>query len=78
MVRNFCFVIALLTVSSAAWAANNQPPQDPVRAAQERACRGDAHRFCREDLADEFRVASCLQEHVDHVSHACRTVLEGH
>ena len=49
----------------------------PHTPAEERACRGDAHRFCKDVLSDEFQVASCLQEHRNHVSHACRTVLQG-
>jgi Cysteine rich repeat len=76
MVRSFCFAIAVLAISSAAWAENSQPGSHS--AAEERACRGDAHRYCKDDLADEFRVASCLQEHRDHISHACRAVIDGH
>ncbi len=50
----------------------------PHTAAEEKACRGDAHRFCKDVLSDEFQVASCLQEHRNRVSHACRTALQGH
>jgi hypothetical protein len=76
MVRNFCHVIALLALSSPAWAEANQNP--PQNTAEDRACRGDAHRFCKDAMPDEFRVASCLQEHKDRISHACRAVLDGH
>ena len=76
MVRSFCLVIALLAVSSAAWAEGNQNPSQNTP--EDRACRGDAHRFCKDALPDQFRVASCLQEHKDRISHACRAVLEGH
>jgi hypothetical protein len=74
MIRSTCIVLALLAISTVARA------QDPAghSAAEERACRGDAHRLCKDDLADEFRTASCLQEHRDHVSRACRAVMDGH
>ncbi len=75
MVRSSCLVIFLLA-ASAAWADNNQ--FRPHGSAEERACRGDAHRFCRNEIPDQFRVASCLQIHRDHISRACRSVLEGH
>ena len=73
MIRSFCLVFAVLALSTVARA------QDPAghTAAEERACRGDAHRFCKDDLTDEFRTASCLQEHREHLSRACRTVIEG-
>ena len=76
MIRSFCVLIALLAVSSVAQAASNDQIGSHT-AAQERACKGDAHRFCKDALPDEFRVASCLQEHRDRISHACRTVLDG-
>jgi hypothetical protein len=76
MVRTFCLVFALLPLATAAWAQNNQ--MHPQNAAEDRACRGDAHRFCREDIPDEFRVASCLQTHREQISRACRSVLETH
>ena len=71
MVRILCLAIAVIAGTGAAWAQTHT-------AAEERACRGDAHRFCKDHLADEFRVASCLQEHRDHISRACRAVLDGH
>ena len=77
MVRNFCF-IALLVVSSAAWAAENSQGGMPHTAAEERACNGDAHRFCRDAIGDDFRVGSCLQDHRDRLSRGCRAMLEGH
>lgn len=81
MVRNLCIVIAVVSVSSAAWAQhspNNNPGGEPHSAAEERACSGDAHRFCKDAIGDDFRVGSCLQEHRERLSHACRTILEGH
>jgi len=73
MVRSLCFASALLLLSTTGWAQNNQS-----QSAEEKACRGDAHRFCRDALPDEFRVASCLQEHRERLSRACRAVLDGH
>lgn len=75
MARILCFIVVLVAGSGAAWAQDGQSiGHNP---AEERACRGDAHRFCKDELADEFRTASCLQEHRDHLSRACRAVIEG-
>jgi hypothetical protein len=73
MVRSLCLASAFMLLTTTGWAQNNQSPS-----AEEKACRGDAHRFCRDALPDEFRVASCLQEHRDRLSRACRAVLDGH
>ncbi len=71
MVRSLCLIIALIAGSSVVSAQTHTP-------AEERACKGDAHRLCKDVLADEFRVASCLQEHRGQLSRACRAVLDGH
>jgi hypothetical protein len=73
MVRTLCLVI-VLGGAGAAWAQSGPPHT----AAEERACRGDAHRLCKNVLNDEFQVASCLQEHRDRVSRACRAVMDSH
>jgi hypothetical protein len=79
MTRSLCLLVAVLAATaSVARAENNMQMGPPHNALEERACKGDAHRFCREVLSDEFQVASCLQEHRDRISHACRTVLDGH
>lgn len=75
MVRSAYLVIALLVVSSTAFADNQFRPHNT---AEDRACRSDARRFCKDEIPDQFRVASCLQMHRDNVSRACRSVLEGH
>jgi hypothetical protein len=75
MVRSLCLAATLFVIASAAHADNQS---SNTNAAEERACRGDAHRFCHEALGDEFRVASCLIEHRDRISRACRAVLESH
>ena len=64
----------LLVGTGTAWAQSGMPHTP----AEERACRGDAHRFCKDVLSDEFQVASCLQEHRDRVSRACRAVMDSH
>jgi len=77
MIRNVC-LIAFVIASAPAWAENAQNGGMPHNQAEERACNGDARRFCKEALGDDFRVGSCLQDHKDRLSHACRAVLEGH
>ena len=72
MVRSIFIAVAVVVAYGAAWA------QDHRNTNEDRACRGDAHRFCKDALPDEFRVASCLQEHRDRLSRACRAMLEGH
>jgi len=75
MVRSVCLIAAVLVLSNTARAENQFRPHS---SADERACRGDAHRFCRDAIPDQFRVASCLQTHRDRLTHACRSVLESH
>jgi len=77
MLRSICIAIALLAVSGGAWAEDNNQFR-PHESAEDRACRGDAHRFCKDDIPDQFRVASCLQEHRERISRACRMALEAH
>lgn len=77
MVRNFCLIV-LLIISSSALAAENSQGGMPHSSAEERACSGDAHRFCRDAIGDDFRIGSCLQDHRDRLSRGCRAVLEGH
>jgi hypothetical protein len=74
MVRTLSVVVVLLAGSGAAWAQSGLAHTP----AEERACRGDAHRLCKDVISDEFQVASCLQENRHRVSHGCRTVLESH
>ncbi len=77
MVRSLCLASALFFLSTAGWADNGQSPQND-NSAEARACHGDAHRFCREAIGDEFRIASCLIEHREKISRACRAMLESH
>jgi Cysteine rich repeat len=73
MLHTLGLFAVLLVGTGTAWAQSGMPHTP----AEERACRGDAHRFCKDVLSDEFQVASCLQERRNHVSPACRTVLQG-
>ena len=73
MSRGFYIAIMLFATSGAGWA---QPGQIPHTPAEERACRGDANRFCKDAASDEFRVAGCLHEHHDQLSRPCRAVLD--
>jgi hypothetical protein len=68
-------IIAVLFAGSTVASAQGGLGHTP---AEESACRGDAHRLCKNVLSDEFQVASCLQENRGRVSHGCRTVLESH
>jgi hypothetical protein len=75
MFRRISLVLALLLVSSAAFA---QPMFRPQSSPEDRACRGDERRFCRSAIPDQFRVLSCLQANRHRLSRACRAVLAGH
>lgn len=76
MIRSFCLLVAIVAASTTLARAENMQMGSPHNAAEERACNGDAHRFCRDAIPDEFRIASCLQEHRGQISHACRAVLD--
>jgi len=73
MVRSVSLFFAIVLMSGAALA---QAPYPHENTPEDRACRGDARRFCREDIPDQFRIGSCLQAHRDRLSRACRNVLE--
>jgi len=75
MVRSVSLVLAVILLSAATLAqaqyAQENTPED-------RACRGDARRFCKDDIPDQFKVGSCLQMHRDRLSRACKAVMESH
>jgi hypothetical protein len=75
MVRSVSLIVAVFLITSAAHAQNPYPQENTP---EDRACRGDVHRFCKDDIPDQFRVASCLQMNKDKVSRPCRAVLDGH
>ena len=74
MVRSVSLVFAIFLTSSAAF-AQTYPHEDTP---EDRACHFDARRFCKDDIPDQFKVGSCLQAHKDRLTHACKTVLDGH
>ncbi len=76
MVRSLYLLIALILVPSAGWAQTNQ--FRPQASPEDRACRGDAHRYCKDAIGDDMRVATCLQDHRDHITKGCRAALEAH
>ena len=73
MVRSVSLFFAVLLLSGAALAQTYPQEGTP----EDRACRGDARRFCKDDIPDQFKVGSCLQAHKDRLTHACKTVLDG-
>ena len=74
MVRSVSLILAVFLASSAALAQTYPQENTP----EDRACRGDARRFCKDDIPDQFKVGSCLQEHRDRLSRTCKTMLESH
>lgn len=45
---------------------------------EQAACAGDAHRYCKEEIPDNFRVLQCLKTARERISKPCRVVLENH
>ena len=78
MVRTVAVITVLLASSLASGAAFAQTQFRPPSSPDERACRGDARRYCKEFFPDQFRVLSCLQSHRARLSRACRGVLDSH
>ena len=74
MVRSVSLILAVFLTSSAALAQTSSYEGS----SEDRACRGDARRFCRDDIPDQFKVGSCLQAHRERLSRSCRAMLESH
>jgi hypothetical protein len=74
MLRSVSLVLAVFLASSAAMAQTYPEQNTP----EDRACRGDARRLCKDDIPDQFKVGSCLQANKDRLSRTCKTMLEGH
>jgi len=72
MVSRLSIILGVLLICSAASAQGSHSAQE------EKACRRDAQRFCKDAMPDEFRVLSCLQAHRQKISQACRDTLDGH
>ena len=45
---------------------------------EQAACAADAHRYCRDDIPDNFKVLSCLKTERQKISKPCQLVLEAH
>jgi hypothetical protein len=45
---------------------------------EQQACRRDASRLCRQQLADDFAVQQCLQQNRAKLSKACQKVFASH
>jgi Cysteine rich repeat len=54
------------------------PPARRVLTAEEKLCRNDVARLCRQAAGDDMVVLSCLKDHRDRLSHGCRSVLVTH
>jgi hypothetical protein len=74
MVRSISILFVLIMMSGAAFAQANPQENTP----EARACRGDANRFCKADIPDQFKVGSCLQANREKLSRACKEVLASH
>jgi hypothetical protein len=72
--RYAAVVIILLSVNpSLSFAQGRQgTPQEQA------ACRRDASRFCRQQLADDFAVQQCLQQNRARLSRSCQMVFQSH
>jgi hypothetical protein len=74
MLRSVSLVLAVFLVSSAAMAQTYPEQNTP----EDRACRGDARRLCKDDIPDQFKVGSCLQANKDRLSRTCKAMLDSH
>jgi len=75
MIRSVSLVIALFLISTVAPAQNQIGPHNSQ---DDDACKGDAQRFCRDAIPDQFRVLACLQTNRARLSRACQAVLQSH
>ena len=66
-------ILFALSISSSCLAQSHMgAPQEQA------ACRRDASRFCRQQLADDFAVQQCLQQNRARLSKACQKVFQSH
>lgn len=72
--RSVSIFFAMILLSSTALAQTYPQENTP----EDRACRGDAQRFCKNDIPDQFKVGSCLQMNKEKLSRACKAVLTSH
>jgi hypothetical protein len=74
MMRGVSIFFAVILMSGAALAQTSPQENTP----EDRACRGDAHRFCKDDIPDQFKVGSCLQTNKEKLSRGCKAMLASH
>lgn len=74
MFRSVSLILAVFLTSSVALAQTSPYENSP----EDRACRGDARRFCKDDIPDQFKIGSCLQAHRERLSRGCKAMLESH
>jgi hypothetical protein len=75
MVRSVSLFLAVFLMSSAAFAQSQYPQENTP---EDRACRGDARRLCKDDIPDQFKVGSCLQTNKEKLSRSCKEMLATH
>jgi hypothetical protein len=69
-------IIAAFLLSSSVWPALAQGHMGTPE--EQRACKADAQRFCRQQLTDDLAVSQCLQQHRAELSKPCKKVFESH
>ena len=74
MVRRASLILAVVLISNAALTQTYAQENSQ----EDRACRGDARRLCKDDIPDQFKVGSCLQMNKERLSRACKEVLASH
>jgi len=71
MIRAFAIaMLSILILSTAALGQHQGTPQ------QQRACRHDVTRFCRQQV-DDYAIADCLRANMARLRPVCRAVMEG-
>jgi hypothetical protein len=45
---------------------------------EQKACSGDARRFCKPQLGDDFAVQQCLMQNRSRLSKSCSVVFQSH
>jgi hypothetical protein len=77
MLRELVLILSLMIVADGGAWAQNRPPSYPGTPQEQKACRGDAERFCR-GMTDASEVRACLVSHRREIAARCRRVLERH
>jgi hypothetical protein len=69
-------IVVAFVLLSPVWPAFSQGHMGTPE--EQRACRADAQRFCRQQLSDDLAVSQCLQQHKAQLSKPCKKVFESH